>query len=273
MDSGVGPAISRLDQKAHEIMTERDWINGSNPALMLDHLCRHCKASHRKNGRRKLRLFACACCRQFWDLVTDERSRRAIEISERYADGQESEEALAEAHLAAEMVSSALGKLFFSTRASATKAAWIAANSVSIVTGVFPAKVLVGLVLNRTSLATRAASGEDQLASLSGGAASQALYRRQCDLARCIFGNPFRPLKPLAPVLLRWNDGLLRRLGEAAYDVRSVDGILESTRLAVLADALEEAGCDVPALLGHLRGPGPHYRGCHVVDLILSKDR
>ncbi len=34
------------------------------------------------------------------------------------------------------------------------------------------------------------------------------------------------------------------------------------TRIAVLADALEEAGCTDPAILSHLRGPGPHVRGC-----------
>jgi hypothetical protein len=38
-----------------------------------------------------------------------------------------------------------------------------------------------------------------------------------------------------------------------------------------LADALEEAGCDSADLLGHLRGPGPHVRGCWAVDLILGK--
>jgi hypothetical protein len=48
------------------------------------------------------------------------------------------------------------------------------------------------------------------------------------------------------------------------------NGHLDGHRLAVLADALEEAGAD-GELVEHLRGPGPHYRGCHVVDLILQK--
>jgi len=41
--------------------------------------------------------------------------------------------------------------------------------------------------------------------------------------------------------------------------------------LAILADALEEAGCADTDILDHLRGPGPHVRGCWAVDLILGK--
>ncbi len=49
------------------------------------------------------------------------------------------------------------------------------------------------------------------------------------------------------------------------------EGTLEPSRLAVLADALEDAGCGDAELLGHLRGPGPHVRGCCAVDLQLAK--
>jgi hypothetical protein len=38
-----------------------------------------------------------------------------------------------------------------------------------------------------------------------------------------------------------------------------------------LGDALEEAGCSDEEILAHLRGPGPHVRGCWVVDLLLNK--
>jgi len=38
-----------------------------------------------------------------------------------------------------------------------------------------------------------------------------------------------------------------------------------------LADALEEAGCDDADVHAHCRGPGPHVRGCWVVDLIIGK--
>jgi hypothetical protein len=44
-----------------------------------------------------------------------------------------------------------------------------------------------------------------------------------------------------------------------------------SGRMPVLADALEDAGCDNDAILGHCQGDGPHVRGCWVVDLLLGK--
>jgi hypothetical protein len=60
-------------------------------------------------------------------------------------------------------------------------------------------------------------------------------------------------------------------LAQAAYEHRTLPaGTLEPARLALLADALEEAGCTSAAVLDHCRGPGPHVRGCWVVDLILS---
>lgn len=49
------------------------------------------------------------------------------------------------------------------------------------------------------------------------------------------------------------------------------DGTLDPVRLAILADALEDADCDHADLLTHLRGPGPHVRGCWAVDLLLGK--
>ena len=49
------------------------------------------------------------------------------------------------------------------------------------------------------------------------------------------------------------------------------DGTLDPARLAVLSDALEEAGCDDVSILDHLRSTSPHYRGCWAVDLILGK--
>jgi hypothetical protein len=91
-------------------------------------------------------------------------------------------------------------------------------------------------------------------------------------LLRCIFGDPFRPPPGIEPSWLAWNAGLVARLAQATYDERVLPaGTLDPDRLAVLADALEESGCTDPDLLGHLRGPGPHVRGCYLLDLLLGK--
>lgn len=84
------------------------------------------------------------------------------------------------------------------------------------------------------------------------------------DLLRCVFGNPFRPAR-FDPAWLAWNDGIIPKLAQAIYDERAYD------RLPILGDALEEAGCADDRVLSHLRGPGPHGRGCWVVDLVLGK--
>jgi hypothetical protein len=55
-------------------------------------------------------------------------------------------------------------------------------------------------------------------------------------------------------------------VAESIYEGRAFD------RLPILADALEEAGCTDAYLLAHLRGPGPHVRGCWAVDLVLGKE-
>jgi hypothetical protein len=92
----------------------------------------------------------------------------------------------------------------------------------------------------------------------------------QLALVHEIFGNPFRPVI-FDP---RWMSPTVHSLARAAYDERLwPSSHLDGARLAVLADAVEEAGCCDPAILSHLRRSGPHVRGCWVLDLIRSKDR
>jgi hypothetical protein len=86
----------------------------------------------------------------------------------------------------------------------------------------------------------------------------------QADLVRDIFGSPFSPIHA-SPEWLTWNDGTIQKLAQAIYADRAFD------RLPILADALEDAGCDNTDLLAHCRGPGPHVRGCWAVDLVLGK--
>jgi hypothetical protein len=83
----------------------------------------------------------------------------------------------------------------------------------------------------------------------------------QCQIVRDVFGNPFRPTV-IEPI---WQSESVVGLSRAIYTDRAFD------RLPILADALEEAGCDAADVLAHCRGPGPHVRGCWVVDLVLGK--
>jgi hypothetical protein len=72
---------------------------------------------------------------------------------------------------------------------------------------------------------------------------------------------------------LRWNDGTVRRIAQSIYDERKMpEGTLDTCRLAVLADALLDAGCDDEALIQHCRSEGPHVRGCWAIDLMLEKE-
>src|SRR5262249_53337128 len=85
---------------------------------------------------------------------------------------------------------------------------------------------------------------------------------QQCLLFRDIFGNPFRPIAPNP----YWRTATAVALAEGIYADRAFD------RLPILADALEDAGCDSAPPLAHLRGDGPHVRSCWALDLVLGKD-
>jgi hypothetical protein len=84
-------------------------------------------------------------------------------------------------------------------------------------------------------------------------------------LLREIVGNPFRPVPPPSADVLAWKDNTVPQLA------RGIDTEEAFDRLPILADALEEAGCTGPDLLSHLRGQGPHCRGCWAVDLLVKE--
>jgi hypothetical protein len=91
--------------------------------------------------------------------------------------------------------------------------------------------------------------------------------KHQSQLVRDLFGNPYRPAKVDAcPKWLTWREGTVRRVAQAIYDDRTFD------QLPILADALEDGGCDNADILNHCRQPGPHVRGCWVIDLLLGKE-
>jgi hypothetical protein len=83
----------------------------------------------------------------------------------------------------------------------------------------------------------------------------------QAVLLHDIFGNPFHSVM----VKKDWLTSTVIALAQTSYDERAFD------RLPILADALEDAGCDNAGILDHLRGPGPHVRGCWVLDLALNR--
>jgi hypothetical protein len=228
-------------------MDEEKWLACEDPKLMLEYLSRGRSARRkaqrflRGNGRasdRTLRLFAVAWCRRVWHRLADQRCRDAVEAAERFADGAATQAELSEAR----------------------SAAW----TVYARTGAYYAR------------SVHAAARESCDAAAVAGYAARAARRQrepaaQCVLLRCICGNPFRPVA-VSPAWLAWNEGTVVRLAQAAYDERHLPpGTLDNARLAVLADALEEAGCTDGQILGHLRSGGDHVRGCWALDLLLGK--
>ncbi len=78
---------------------------------------------------------------------------------------------------------------------------------------------------------------------------------------RDIFGNPFRPVT----VDPAWLTSDVLALARGIYAERAFD------RMPILADALQDAGCDNEDVLTHCRdASAPHVRGCWVVDLVLG---
>src|SRR6476646_1979241 len=83
-------------------------------------------------------------------------------------------------------------------------------------------------------------------------------HARQAQLLHDIFGNPFRPVAP-AP---EWLTSTVVALAEGIYQDRAFD------RMPILADALQDAGCDNEDILNHCRLVGTHVRGCWAIDLV-----
>jgi hypothetical protein len=234
-------------------VTEAEWDSCAD----LDELLWFLQDSGRTTDR-KLRLFACACCRRIWERLCERCSRQAVEIAERYADGKASFEELEAAFLAADRVWTTPTSREGRPEYHALDAARLAAHP-----------EMRGLADGTATSAAMAVHerGQD---FRKERASEQA---RQCGLLRDLFGPPlFRPVA-IEDGWLAWNGGTVRRLAEAAYRERSLPGgALNTARLGVLADALEEAGCTDADLLGHLRGPGAHVRGCWAVDLLSGRE-
>jgi hypothetical protein len=224
-------------------VTEAEWRDCTHFDLLWGALASRATA-------RKRRLQECASCRRSWHLLRDEPDRRAVELAERYADGLASAEQLQKARDAVWK-----GIRSFGVSADPQSSEWWTHF------GVLPA------VSSDRELADAWRAGNREPEPPLTAEAWSGL-----ELLRELVGNPFRTVA-LNPAWLTWQDGTVRELARAAYDERRLpEGTLDPARLAVLADALEDAGCTDAELLAHLRGPGPHVRGCWAVDLILGKE-
>jgi hypothetical protein len=127
-----------------------------------------------------------------------------------------------------------------------------------------------------SQIATICASGYQfppEVATVVASKTGSGREVRQASFLRCIFGSlPFRAVS-CNPEWLSWRDGLVRHMAEAAYQERAFpSGVLDPVRLAILADALEEAGATDADLLSHLRNRGPHVRGCAALDLLTHRE-
>jgi hypothetical protein len=212
-------------------------------------------------SERKLRLFACACCRSIWDYIEAPAARRAIEIAERFADGQASKRELADAQrqLAGCLKENPDG-VAYDAETGEVRAGLLAAQLV-----VMP-RLSVAMLSEAAAQATNAiAAGAFWHEWNDPGSEIDDVYQeeiQQAQLLADIIGNPFRPEE----VSRRWLTSTVVSLARAIYDERQFQN------LPILADALEDAGCDQQNLFRHCRQPGEHARGCWAVDSLLGKD-
>jgi hypothetical protein len=215
-------------------MTEAEWLTSEDPERMYPVAREQLERGPR--SRRKEAFFGAACCRLVWPLVRlDKRCRRAVEYNERQFDRplplRKTDELYWNAKQAAEDPANEKTPFLL-------EAANLVYDSGS------PAAVIRWL-----------------LHGLEGWGDRQERARQVAGIMRDVVGNPFRPVA----VQPGWLTPAVVSLAQEVYDSR------DFSALPVLADALEDAGCDSADVLAHCRGPGPHVRGCWVVDLLLGK--
>ena len=227
-------------------MTEVEWLACTGPQKMLEFL-------RGKASDRKLRLFVCACCRRIWHKLTDKQGRRAVEVAERLADGQADPAEVAAARTEIEELLRIKDQAY-TEEAQLSEAAFLYGYMDQWPCLLAESAVAKDVTTERVNFAVDARNN------------LPADSRPLVEFLHDIFGLlPFRPVT-IPPSSLLWNDGTVVTLAQGIYEDRAFD------RLPILADALEEAGCTNADILAHCREPGPHVRGCWVVDLLLGKE-
>jgi hypothetical protein len=212
-------------------MTEAEWFSATDVTPMLEFLSG-------RSSDRKWRLLACACarsqCEDLWEKVTFRKIRIGVEESERYADGDATSDELANA-----------------TTEAASSLQWTYDRGTT--EDANAAMQMLWAMAPERMRAVRVRSEEQWF--------TEADKRQIKSLILDVLHNPFRPVA----VDPEWLTSTVVLLADGIYRERAFD------RLPILADALQDAGCTSAELLDHCRGPGPHVRGCWVVDLLLEK--
>jgi hypothetical protein len=184
---------------------------------------------------RKYRLFACAVCRQCWPRLSD-LGRHAVALAEPAADGHPIDgRSGLEYELLNEHNALRVQRVPLPHPTPEERAALIA----------------YAVVASRSG----AEAADDAIRNVPDEATPVA------DVIRDVFGNPFGP----ATVPAHWRTETVVALAAGIYAARAFD------RMPILADALQDAGCDDEPVLSHCRSPGPHVLGCWVVDSVLNK--
>jgi hypothetical protein len=213
---------------------EQEWLSCTDPMLMV-------QWRGKQATPRKLRLFGCACCRFIWSWLPDPRSRMAVEVAERFADGLATSQELVAACCEARQLAERQVGFTADTTWISWSAVWVASEPRDL------PRVVSSVVGRR--FRTRLENQE--------GVWMAAFFRD-------VIGNPFRSAA-FDPLWRQWNGGIAVRLAQEMYDSR------DFARAPLLADMLEDAGCISAEMLNHLRGPGPHARGCWCVDALLAR--
>jgi len=263
-------------------MTEAEWLTCDEPGPMLGTILSQASA-------RKLRFFGCACCRGVFQYMEHEGSRALTHLIERYADKHATADELEAARRTHDQLCHAPLRDWEYLNAADEAALLAAFTDISLMiahVASLAAKAVVDTqaVPSRIELDRRSSEATERLVyplepgsldeyfstlrSLQDqqGAVETALRsqegRVQAAYLRDIFGNPFRPVATDSD----WHTSTVIALAKQMYESR------DFSPMPILADALQDAGCDCEDILSHCRGPGLHVRGCWAVDLILGKE-
>jgi hypothetical protein len=218
-------------------MTEAEWLTCEYPETMLKHI--------RSKNLRKCRLFACATCERLRPLVTAV-GFKVLDVAERFADGLATQD-----EIKAAQPSEPGWSMAFGTTKDAGSAV---AFTVELLEEMYddPEKKEDNLVGCLFAYRWAAMATNDVPAE----------WRHQSNLLRDIFGNPFRPVA----FSIEWLTDTALSLARQMYESR------DFSAMPILADALQDAGCDNENVLNHCRERGEHVRGCWVVDLVLGRE-